>query len=55
MTSGHELLERIVWHSIQNARPLKSLLESLGINPNVIISIKQLEGLPLTQEIWDVQ
>ena len=53
MTSRHELLERTVWHSTQHVRQLESLLGSLGIKPNVIISKIQLEGLPLTQEIWD--
>ena len=55
MTSRHELLERTVWHSTQHIRQLQSLLENLKIKPRVIISKEQLEGLPLTQEIWDEQ
>ena len=55
MTSRHELLERTVWHSTQHIRQLQSLLENLEIKPVVIISKEQLEGLPLTQEIWDEQ
>ena len=53
MTSRHELLERTVWHSTQHIRQLQSLLENLKIKPRVIISKEQLEGLPLTNEIWD--
>ena len=55
MTSRHELLERTVWHSTQHVRQIQSLLENLKIKPRVIISKEQLEGLPLTQEIWDEQ
>ena len=55
MTSRHELLERTVWHSTQHIRQLQSLLENIEIKPVVIISKEQLEGLPLTQEIWDEQ
>ena len=55
MTSRHELLERTVWHSTQHIRQLQSFLEYLEIKPVVIISKEQLEGLPLTQEIWDEQ
>ena len=55
MTTRHELLERTVWHSTQHIRQLQSLLENLKIKPRVIISKEQLEGLPLTQEIWDEQ
>ena len=53
MTTRHELLERTVWHSTQHIRQLQSLLENLKIKPRVIISKEQLEGLPLTNEIWD--
>jgi hypothetical protein len=52
-TLRHELLERTVWHSTQHARQLQSLLESLDIKPDVIITKEQQEGLPLTEEIWD--
>ena len=55
MTSRHELLERTVWHSTQHVRQIQSLLKNLKIKPRVIISKEQLEGLPLTQEIWDEQ
>ena len=55
MTSRHELLERTGWHSTQHVRQIQSLLENLKIKPRVIISKEQLEGLPLTQEIWDEQ
>ena len=53
MTSRNELLERTVWHSTQHVRQIQSLLENLNIKPRVIISKEQLEGLPLTYEIWD--
>ena len=53
MTTRHGLLERTVWHSTQHIRQLQSLLENLKIKPRVIISKEQLEGLPLTYEIWD--
>ena len=52
-TLRHELLERTVWHSTQHARQLQSLLESLDIKPDAIITKEQQEGLPLTEEIWD--
>ena len=44
-TLRHELLERTVWHSTQHARQLQSLLESLDIKPDVIITKEQLVGI----------
>ena len=49
----HEVLERTTWHSAQHARQLMSLLEQLGVTPEGPLTKKDLQGLPLTEKIWD--
>ena len=53
MTSLHEMLERTVWHSTQHARQVASLLEQAGVTPAQPLSAAHIEGLPLTEKIWD--
>ena len=52
-TTRHELLERTVWHSAQHARQVASLLEQLGIAPERPLAAADVQGLPLTEKIWD--
>ncbi|MGI9334947.1 MAG: glutaredoxin domain-containing protein [Gammaproteobacteria bacterium] len=52
-TSRHEMLERTVWHSMQHMRQLASLLEQAGVIPDRPLTVSDLEGLPLTEQIWD--
>ena len=52
-TTRHEMLERTVWHSTQHVRQLASLLESVGIKPQMPLTPHQLQGLPLTEKVWD--
>jgi len=52
-TSRHELLERTVWHSTQHTRQLASLLEQAGIQPDRPLSSADIQGLPLTDKVWD--
>jgi hypothetical protein len=52
-TSRHEMLERTVWHSTQHARQLASLLERAGIAPDRPLTKADIQGLPLTEKIWD--
>lgn len=52
-TSRHEMLERTVWHSTQHARQLASLLEQAGIAPDRKLTAADIQGLPLTDKIWD--
>jgi uncharacterized damage-inducible protein DinB len=52
-TSLHEMLERTVWHSTQHARQTASLLEQVGVTPAQPLNAAHIEGLPLTEKIWD--
>ena len=52
-TSRHELLERTVWHSTQHARQVMSLLEQVGVRPAQPLNAAHIQGLPLTEKIWD--
>ena len=52
-TTRHEMLERTVWHSTQHVRQVASLLEQAGIQPDRPLTSKDIEGLPLTDVIWD--
>jgi hypothetical protein len=52
-TTRHEMLERTVWHSTQHVRQIASLLEQVGITPEGPLTAADIEGLPLTDKIWD--
>ncbi|MFK8049283.1 MAG: DinB family protein [Halioglobus sp.] len=52
-TTRHEMLERTVWHSTQHVRQIAALLEEIGIKPDQPLTAEDLEGLPLTEKIWD--
>ena len=53
-TTRHEMLERTVWHAAQHARQVASLLEQAGLEPDRPLGQTDIEGLPLTERIWDV-
>ena len=53
LTSRHEMLERTVWHSTQHVRQLCSLLEQAGVIPDEPLTGEDIQGLPLTNAIWD--
>ena len=52
-TSRHEMLERTVWHSTQHVRQVASLLEQAGIAPDRPLTRGDIQGLPLTDKVWD--
>ena len=52
-TTRHEMLERTVWHSTQHVRQVAALLEDVGITPREPLTPEHIEGLPLTERIWD--
>jgi hypothetical protein len=52
-TTRHEMLERTVWHSTQHVRQVGSLLEQAGISPPDPVTSEDIQGLPLTDKIWD--
>ena len=52
-TTRHEMLERTVWHSTQHVRQVASLLEQADITPDRPLSMADIEGLPLTEVVWD--
>ncbi|MFP6781244.1 MAG: DinB family protein, partial [Gammaproteobacteria bacterium] len=52
-TTRHEMLERTVWHSTQHTRQVASLLEQVGISPDQPLTMADIEGLPLTEVVWD--
>ena len=52
-TSRHEMLERTVWHSTQHVRQIASLLEQAGITPDHPLTADAIQGLPLTETVWD--
>ena len=53
MTSLHEMFERTVWHSTQHVRQVQNLLEQEGIAPSDKLGLEVIEGLPLTEKVWD--
>jgi uncharacterized damage-inducible protein DinB len=52
-TTRHEMMERTVWHSTQHMRQVASLLEQVGITPDQPLTKTAIEGLPLTDAVWD--
>jgi hypothetical protein len=50
--SGHDLLERTVWHAAQHLRQLYVLAERLGVTPAQALPVAALEGLPLPAALW---
>jgi hypothetical protein len=52
-TTRHEMLERTVWHSTQHVRQVGSLLEQVGLKPAKAVTSAEIQGLPLTDKIWD--
>ena len=52
-TTRHEMLERTVWHTAQHSRQIASLLEQAGVEPDRPLGRAEIEGLPLTERIWD--
>lgn len=52
-TTRHEMLERTVWHSTQHVRQVASLLEQVGVSPDQPLTQIELQGLPLTDKVWD--
>jgi hypothetical protein len=53
MTSLHEMFERTVWHSTQHVRQVQSLLGQEGIQPSDPLGLEIIQGLPLTDKVWD--
>lgn len=52
-TTLHEMFERTVWHSTQHVRQVQSLLERAGIPPIDPLGLDVIQGLPLTEKVWD--
>lgn len=52
-TTRHEMLERTVWHSTQHVRQVGSLLEQAGVTTVPPLTKADIQGLPLTEKIWD--
>jgi glutaredoxin len=49
----HEVLERTAWHAAQHTRQIMLMLESHGTAPDRPLSMDDLAGLPLPDEVWD--
>jgi hypothetical protein len=52
-TTLHEMLERTVWHSTQHVRQVQNLLEQQGVTPSDKLGLDVIDGLPLTEKVWD--
>ena len=50
--SGHEVLERTVWHAAQHVRQLYALLEDAGAPVQEPLDPSLLAGLPLPAAVW---
>jgi hypothetical protein len=50
--SGHDLLERTVWHAAQHLRQLYVLAARLGVTPARPLPVAAFEGLPLPAALW---
>ena len=53
MTTLHEMFERTVWHSTQHVRQVQNLLEQQGVTPSDKLGLEVIQGLPLTEKVWD--
>ena len=53
--SAHKVLERTCWHTAQHCRQLMALLEQLGVEPNRPLGTRELDGLPLPEQVWDTE
>jgi hypothetical protein len=49
--TGHELLERTVWHAAQHVRQLQAFLTRIGITPADPLRAADLRGLPLPADL----
>lgn len=49
--TGHELLERTVWHAAQHVRQLHAFLDGIGVRPADPLTDADLEGLPLPKDL----
>ena len=50
--TGHEVLERTVWHAAQHVRQLYAFLERMGVTPEAPLGAADYAGLPLPKELW---
>lgn len=50
--TGHELLERTVWHAAQHVRQLYAFLERMGVTPEAPLTAADYAGLPMPKELW---
>jgi len=50
--TGHELLERTVWHAAQHVRQLYAFLERMGVTPEAPLTAADYAGLPIPKELW---
>ncbi len=50
--TGHELLERTVWHAAQHVRQLHAFLGRMGVRPEAPLTDDDLRGLPLPADLW---
>jgi hypothetical protein len=44
--SGHDLLERTVWHAAQHLRQLYILADRIGVTPRRALPVDAFQGLP---------
>jgi glutaredoxin len=51
--TGHEFLERTTWHSAQHTRQLAQVVEALDMTPDRPLTPKELEGLPMPENVYD--
>lgn len=49
--TGHELLERTVWHAAQHVRQVHGFLEGIGVTPADALTAADLDGLPLPKDL----
>lgn len=49
----HDVLERTAWHAAQHTRQVMLMLESHGAAPDGPVTMADLAGLPVPDEVWD--
>ena len=49
----HDVFERTAWHAAQHTRQMTLMLETYGITPDRPLSVEDLKGLPVPDEVWD--
>lgn len=49
----HNVMERTAWHAAHHTRQLLLMLQEYGVTPDGPITLDDLKGLPVPENVWD--